>query len=60
MEWFEYLIIALAFTFVALVTYFGIRHKIKHKCSGNCTECNHMCECSSKKLLEEYHKMNQQ
>lgn len=63
MQWFEYLIIAIAVLFVSgvIFLYFFLKKRGKSltgnccdKCSGNCSCCQH--QCGSHDLLDEYHK----
>ena len=67
MEWFEYLIIIAAVSFVFLVIFFHFYLKRKGKsltsdCSGNCSCCHGSCQhcnhASCQKMLEEYHQIN--
>ena len=67
MQWFEYLIIIVAISFVALVIFLHFYLKKKGKslsgdCAGNCKSCHlncASCHKSCQKMLEEYHKANQ-
>ena len=69
MQWFEYLIIAACVIFVGLVSFLHFYLKKKGKsltsdCGGNCSACHGNCSacshtCDKNKMLEEYHKANQ-
>lgn len=62
MEWFEPLIAIGALAFVGLVIFFHFYNKKKGKsltgCNGNCNACSGSCHNNYKKLLDEYHKVN--
>lgn len=64
MDWFEYVLIITLVIFVGVVFFFHFRNEFKGKgcdsCSGNCKNCSKGTCLNCKKLVEEYHKQEEQ
>ena len=62
MVWYDYLVILLAFGFVALIVFFHFRSKrkpSKSSCSGKCESCKMACNCYKiAQAIKEYKKIS--